>query len=156
MRDELFRLATQPTPSLMAKFASLSTHLASIHDHRPLPLPPPPTPRKPRLTPGIIFSTPYNPPLPRYKPQPLHITMLLFRRRSAIQRRWDRSAILKERIEEAREERLFMRGAGVGEKLISEQWDGTVERAMMKDLHRSFQTEKLRNEVRFRRRQQRG
>lgn len=150
MRDELFQLATQPTTSLAKKYANLNTHLSVIFQPRPSRPAPKVVSAKPRLTPGIIFSTPYNPPLPRYKPQPLHITMLLFRRRSAIQRRWDRAAVLKERIEESREETSFMRNAGVSAKLANEQWNGSMERAAVSQLKVSFERERLRNEVRCR------
>lgn len=139
MLDELER-ANSGNTFLQAKYSAISSHLALI---RPAPLPAPkPPPRKPVLMPGIIFSTAYNPPLPRLKPQPEHISMLIFNRRKAVQRRWDRFAVAQERLQEAREETRFEQRLGVDEGRWGEDWAGTIQ-----DLKGSFDRETARNAV---------
>ncbi|ORY82952.1 hypothetical protein BCR35DRAFT_79383 [Leucosporidium creatinivorum] len=88
----------------------LSAHLAR---YTPISSPPPPAvPPKPRRSPSILFSTPYHPPLPRLKPQPEHISMMIFNRRRAIQRRWDRVEETKAWAEDGKREAEFDRRLG--------------------------------------------
>lgn len=68
--------------------------------------------RKPRVKRGIIFATPYNPPLPRLDPQPVRLTMMMVNRRKALQRQADRLAELKEERAMIQAERDFERNVG--------------------------------------------
>lgn len=127
--------------STQSRFATLSAHIARSQPAPPLPARAPP--KHPTLTCGVLFSTPYNPPLPRLKPQPEHISMLIFARRKAIQRRWDRFAVAVERAAEAREETAFERRLGVSEGRWGDDWDKVIV-----DSKKSFDWEALRNRVR--------
>ncbi|KAL8278175.1 hypothetical protein RQP46_009348 [Phenoliferia psychrophenolica] len=125
---------------LADKYATLSSHLART---RPAPTPPARRPPKPPvLTSGILFSTPYNPPLPRLKPQPEHISMLIFARRKAIQRRWDRFAVAQERAADAREENAFEARLGVQEGPWGLDWQELISESK-----KSFDMEAKRNAV---------
>jgi hypothetical protein len=61
----------------------------------------------PIVTPSLIPPSHINPPLPRLKPQPEHITMMIFNRRRARQKRMDRSDLLNEWLDDARQEAEF-------------------------------------------------
>lgn len=129
-------------PKLQHKYAALAARQATLQAAIP---PPPPTPAyvHPVRSPGVIFSTPYNPPLPRLKPQPLGISMMIFNRRAAIQRRWDRFAVLKDWESDLREEDSFLARVGV-------QGQGgyvKVLREQLSDIKESFQREAERNKV---------
>lgn len=145
MLEELTQLS-QGNDYLSKKYNLLSTHLAALS-------PPPSVPaveekkRRPVLTPGIIKATPYNPPLPRLKPQPDGITMMLFNRRKAIQRRWDRFEVAKSRVEESLEERKFEERLGVGKKGEGGTWGGEWE-SELRGLKECFGREAKRNLVR--------
>lgn len=118
----------------------LASHLAR---HTPPPPAPAPTaPPKPRRSPSILFSTPYRPPLPRLKPQPEHISMMIFNRRRAIQRRWDRVKETKAWAEDGRREAEFEKGLGV-ERGVQGEW-GLEWKMMGSELDR-----KARKEVRL-------
>ena len=69
--------------------------------------------------------------------------MLIFARRKAIQRRWDRFAVAVERAAEAREETAFERRLGVSEGRWGDDWDKVIV-----DSKKSFDWEALRNRVR--------
>ncbi|KAG8951688.1 hypothetical protein FRC04_005709 [Tulasnella sp. 424] len=72
---------------------------------------------RPILTGGILRPSKSNKPLPRMKPQPIHVSMMIRRRRDARQRRLDRSEGYKEwkdylSDERDFEERLFKQSKG--------------------------------------------
>ncbi|KAG8926263.1 hypothetical protein FRC00_003064 [Tulasnella sp. 408] len=62
---------------------------------------------RPILTGGILRPSKFNKPLPRLKPQPIHISMMIRRRRDARQRRLDRSEAYKEWKDYLVDERNF-------------------------------------------------
>lgn len=124
MLEELTQLS-QGNAYLSKQYDLLSTHLSALSPPPSLPALPPPKVRT-VVTRGIIKATPYNPPLPRLKPQPEGITMLLVNRRKAIQRRWDRFEVAKSRVEEGAEERRFEARLGVSGIGEGEQWEEEV------------------------------
>lgn len=140
--DEL-TLVQQGNARLRAKYDLLTTHLVACRPSPPPPAAPSPPPRIHR-TPGLIAATAYNPPLPRLKPQPVHISMLIFERRKTIQRRWDRFEVAKARAEEGREEARFEERLGVEVGEWGAEW-----KREMDDMKKSFTRETRRNEVRL-------
>ena len=52
----------------------------------------------------------YNAPLPRMKPQPLAVTMMIAKRRRIGERRLEKISVLKEMLEDLESERLFEEG----------------------------------------------
>lgn len=70
--------------------------------------------------------------------------MLIFRRRKAIQRRWDRFEVAKARVEEGREEARFEERLGVE----GGEW-GLEWRREMEEMKKSFTRETKRIEVRL-------
>ncbi|GJN94154.1 hypothetical protein Rhopal_007228-T1 [Rhodotorula paludigena] len=158
--------------SHLSRLRALASHLVS----RPRPRPPtPPLPpsstcihRKPTPRPSILHATHFHPPLVRTRPQPLALSMLIFRRRQAAQKRFDRLAQARELERVARDvereegELGMLRGAsgqgqsggeltrrepageqGEGERW-GDEWRGWIREAREKEL-----TEQRRNELRI-------
>ncbi|PVG02074.1 hypothetical protein CPB86DRAFT_773049 [Serendipita vermifera] len=64
---------------------------------------------RPRLTGAYMRPTYYNKPLPRLKPQPIHITMMINKRLKARQRRTEANERLVSWLEDAKAEKEFER-----------------------------------------------
>ena len=73
------------------------------------------------------------------------MSMLIFSRRKAVQRRWDRFEVAKARAEEGREEDRFEERLGLGRSGWGTEWRTEIER-----IKTSFEREARRNEVRLR------
>ncbi|KAK4046032.1 hypothetical protein OIV83_006421 [Microbotryomycetes sp. JL201] len=76
----------------------------------------------PRRTPGIIYPQLMHPPLPRLKPQPLSLSMMIFKRRKAIQKRADEATLAKALIQDGREEAIFEHSLGIQKSRGDEQY----------------------------------
>ncbi|KAM0789867.1 hypothetical protein ACM66B_006713 [Microbotryomycetes sp. NB124-2] len=76
----------------------------------------------PRRTPGILHAQLMHPPLPRLKPQPLALSLMIFKRRKAIQNRADRASLGKSMVQLGKEESRFERDLGLPIGLGSEKY----------------------------------
>ena len=124
------------------QYTTLSQHLAAESAAHPPPIPPKRIEKIVR-TPGIIHSSSLNPPWPRLKPQPETMTMIIFRRRIAIQKRWDRLFAAKETLADSVLENAFLARLGV-----QEDWTQVV-RAHVGEIETSISRDTARSEVSF-------
>ncbi|GAA5997604.1 uncharacterized protein JCM10292_000964 [Rhodotorula paludigena] len=155
--------------SHLSRLRALASHLVSRPRPRPPtpPLPRKPTPPKPRPRPSILHATHFHPPLVRTRPQPLALSMLIFRRRQAAQKRFDRLAQARELervardVEREERELGMLRGAsgprgagpsrelGAGEGEGEEQRWGDEWRAWIREAREKELKEQRRNELRI-------
>lgn len=68
---------------------------------------------KPRLIGGFLRSTLFNPPLPRLKPQPPRLSMMIKQRIKRREARRERSRLLNDQQEDMRKEVAFLRSLGI-------------------------------------------
>lgn len=143
---------TLPSPSsnLLSKYISLS-HFHTLSNSKPPPSPSlKPSIKKQTKTSAILFSTPYSPPLPRFKLQPIGISMMICNRRKAIQGRRDMLEVCNERRGECEEEERFLEellgreGNADSSERLGDEW-----RALSKSIGESKQREWNRNNVRL-------
>jgi hypothetical protein len=89
----------------------LADHLILRHAKKPTHVVMPQLAPKP--VPSIIRPSAFNPPMLRMRPQPIKTSMMIFDRRRASQRRYDKLVLAKELVELATEEERIERAAGV-------------------------------------------
>ncbi|GAA5914321.1 hypothetical protein JCM8208_004434 [Rhodotorula glutinis] len=113
-----------------------------------VPTPSPSRKPKPFLSPSILPSTSFHPPLSRLRPQPLATSMMIHRRRRASQKRYDTLDMARDMVELGRAEDEFERAVGVGmgggERGEGGRW-GDEWRAWMVDAREKEAREQARN-----------
>lgn len=126
----------------------LDEYLSAVDKSRAPPPPPPAPARRPTLTPGIIHATAYHMPLHRLKPQPLGLSMTIFNRRKAVQRRWDRLDQAKDWARDGQSEQRFEHTLNVDSSYNKAPgaW-GDEWRATVKLMEESMTAERRRSEV---------
>ncbi|GAA6048734.1 hypothetical protein JCM3770_003934 [Rhodotorula araucariae] len=110
--------------------------------------PAPPPRRKPLISPSILHSTPFNPPMPRLRPQPLATSMMIFRRRRASQKRFDKLVTAREMLALVQAEMVFDARAGAREKQEDGRW-GDEWRAWIAEARVKDAKEQARNALRI-------
>lgn len=83
--------------------------------------------RRPRLTGGYFRPSLFNPPLPRMKPQPIGITMMIAARVQRRQRRRDEERRLRGWMSDIRREITFWRSLGIDNPETMGRWASTPE-----------------------------
>lgn len=101
---------------------------------------------KPRLVGGYIYPTVYNPPIPRLKPQPLHISGMISRRIAARERRLHKMRLYQTYMEDMVAESGLE--AGLGIRRESQGFEVGV-REMIGEMQKSFEREKTREAMNF-------
>ncbi|BGP35742.1 hypothetical protein JCM10296v2_007594 [Rhodotorula toruloides] len=123
----------------LERMRELAEHLILRHAKKPMHVF---KPRDvPRPAPSIIRATAFNPPMQRMRPQPIKTTMMIFDRRRASQRRYDKQAVAKEFVEMASEEERIERAAGVREPRqqampttrVADEWRGWIRTAQKQE-----------------------
>ncbi|GAA5838580.1 hypothetical protein JCM11251_003430 [Rhodosporidiobolus azoricus] len=104
--------------------------------------PPPQTPKvappagKPRLRPSILHSTSYHPPFQRLRPQPVGLSMMIFNRRRAAQRRFDKLALARDMAAYGQDEDALDAEPGKrtkGEDGWGKEWQDWIKAARRKE-----------------------
>ncbi|GAA5836246.1 hypothetical protein JCM11251_001439 [Rhodosporidiobolus azoricus] len=104
--------------------------------------PPPPIPKlappagRPRLRPSILQPTPYHPPLQRLRPQPIDLSMMIFNRRRAAQRRFDKLALARDMAAYGKDEDALDAESGKrtkGEDGWGKEWQDWIKAARRKE-----------------------
>ncbi|GAA6059122.1 hypothetical protein JCM10212_003869 [Sporobolomyces blumeae] len=149
--------SSHASSSHVSRLRELASHLVSrrrVPSHPPRPPNQNPPQRsnraQPRPLPSIMHSTQFNPPMPRLDPQPLATTMMIFNRRRASQKRYDRVAQAKELVadvdEEARfEARILGRTKTAVGRELGWEWKDWIKDARRKEIK-----EQARNNASFR------
>ncbi|KAF4593341.1 hypothetical protein AB1N83_010168 [Pleurotus pulmonarius] len=110
---------------------------------------------RPMLTGSFLRATLSNRPLPRLKPQPLAITMMIKRRRAARERRALKLIVVNEWIDDLRREREFEEGlkkyANTSFEPVytgpeGKDWDGPLYRVRA-DIHKGFDLDTERSQT---------
>ncbi|GAA5996691.1 hypothetical protein JCM11641_001011, partial [Rhodosporidiobolus odoratus] len=100
--------------------------------------PPPPCPppaRKPRPVPSILHSTQYHPPMIRLRPQPVGLSMMIFNRRRATQKRFDKVALAREMVVYglSEDEYEYDRSNGGRSEGWGREWEKWIREAKQKE-----------------------
>lgn len=112
---------------------------------------------KPRLTGGFLRPTVFNPPLPRLKPQPLRLSMMIKRRIKRRDARIEMFRQLQDKQEDMRKEVGFLRSLGIDwpEKIGdwssgvgARSWETEFNR-QMKAINEQFAREQKRAEMKY-------
>ena len=112
---------------------------------------------KPRRKGGYIYPTVYNPPLPRMKNQPVHISMMIQRRISAREARIAKMRLYKSWLQDMRNEVDFWRALGLSnaeqvgqEKAVDDgvRWETEINK-MFSTMKASFERENAREAMVF-------
>ncbi|GAA6015167.1 hypothetical protein JCM10207_003624 [Rhodosporidiobolus poonsookiae] len=104
------------------RMRNLASFLVACSSLSPLPPPPRPAPPKPQLRPSILHSTQFHLPMQRLRPQPLSTSMMIFNRRKASQKRFDKVVLAKELLELGRHEQAFETQLGAVPSGAKGQW----------------------------------
>lgn len=100
----------------------------------------------PKVTPGFLYPSLSNPALPRLKPQPLHITMPIVKRRKAYDRRTPKQRSWEEMLMHIRHEATFERDLGV----VSEGSDNVADiKSVLESYKESFKRDFQRAKSKF-------
>ncbi|GAA6038710.1 hypothetical protein JCM8097_002359 [Rhodosporidiobolus ruineniae] len=135
---------------ILDRMRQLASHLVARHSVSPRPPPRPSSPApSPRTTrrPSIIHSTLFHPPMQRLRPQPIGLSMMIFNRRRAMQKRFDRAVVAKELAGYGRDEEQFENAAGVG-KVVGGRW-GAEWQDWIREAKGKEMKEYKRNEMRI-------
>ncbi|GAA6038730.1 hypothetical protein JCM8097_002369 [Rhodosporidiobolus ruineniae] len=135
---------------ILDRMRQLASHLTARHSVSPRlprqPSSPAPSPRTTRR-PSIIHSTLFHPPMQRLRPQPIGLSMMIFNRRRAMQKRFDRVVVAKELAGYGRDEEQFENAVGVGKAAGGRwgaEWQDWIREAKGKEMK-----EYKRNEMRI-------
>jgi len=144
-----------PKPPIMRKAKRTGTKAARVSERarkRDMPVKTAIFARvRPLVTPSLIPPSIYNPPLPRLKPQPAHITMMMKKRIKDRQRRLYEQRLLMAWIDDNRREERF-------ERLVAKHTPGFLPslnfsaaeqflRDRLKTIQESFEREKRRSQM---------
>ncbi|GAA6015143.1 hypothetical protein JCM10207_003616 [Rhodosporidiobolus poonsookiae] len=130
------------------RMRNLPSYLVARSSLSPPPPPPRPAPPKPQLRPSILHSTHFHPPMQRLRPQPLSTSMMIFNRRKASQKRFDKVVLAKELIELGRHEQAFEQQLGAVPSIAKGQW-GDEWAGWVKEAKQREAQEYRRNEMHF-------
>ncbi|GAA5942227.1 hypothetical protein JCM10213_003840 [Rhodosporidiobolus nylandii] len=138
------RSASHPSYHL-DRMRELASYLLARRAASPPPPPraPAPPPCKPRLRPSVLHSTQYHPPLQRLRPQPLGLSMMIFNRRQAAQKRFDKVVLAKELAGYGRDEDAFETRTGSADGLAGtwgaewQEWIKTAKQKEAKEVKRN-------------------
>ncbi|GAA6059130.1 hypothetical protein JCM10212_003877 [Sporobolomyces blumeae] len=147
--------SSHASSSHVSRLRELASHLVSrrrVPSHPPRPPNQNPPQRsnraQPRPLPSIMHSTQFNPPMPRLDPQPLATTMMIFNRRRASQKRYDRVAQAKELVADDEEARFEARILGRTKTAVGREL-GWEWKDWIKDARRKEIKEQARNNMRI-------
>ncbi|CAD6570455.1 MAG: hypothetical protein CYPHOPRED_003947 [Cyphobasidiales sp. Tagirdzhanova-0007] len=100
---------------------------------------------QPIVTPGLIYPSLNNPPLPRLKPQPLHITMPIVKRQEARDKRIIQKQAWREMLFHTRQEDILEQNLGV----LSDGAGGETIIAALRSIEDSNQRDSARMKMKF-------
>lgn len=123
----------------LERMRELADHLILRHAKKPTHVVKPQVAPKP--VPSIIRPSAFNPPMLRMRPQPIKTSMMIFDRRRASQRRYDKLVLAKELVElSVAEERIEWAAGvrkpkrpGLSTTRVADEWRGWISYAQQQE-----------------------